>query len=336
MPECGTRVWTASPDLQPQVPPARSDQQQHRSAPRLDARSPDGRGSDRGPRQASASRIATGPIQGTEQQNAGRGKRQPQASSPGNARLRVSSVVQPQKPAPCRPSAVDRRFSRVRFPVNVGLRSALRTKPLGHRVQADAGLESGPTEASRAGSAAGPASGPRSGQALPTYRALQQAAGADRAAPPHIYGSQCRSSSNSTSSTASGTTSMRSREPLVGHGGRGQRRRGSHAGGFSPTTRRRRRGAAEHCVNGLTREVQMPMAPTWVSRAVRRPSLADSARATAQQCRHGQVFLHTSAAGCALAPQERLEAGIPNVLKSTVATQAAPARTADTWPRRGQ
>ena len=112
---------------------------------------------------------------------------------------------------------------------------------------------------------------------------------------------------------------MRSREPLVGHGGRGQRRRGSHAGGFSPTTRRRRRGAAEHCVNGLTREVHMPMAPTWVSRAVRRPSLADSARATAQQCRHGQVFLHTSAAGCALAPQERLEAGIPNVLRSTVA-----------------
>ena len=114
------------------------------------------------------------------------------------------------------------------------------------------------------------------------------------------------------------------------------RRRESHAGGFSPTTRRRRREAAEHCVNGLTREVHMPMAPTWVSKAVRRPSLADSARATAQQCRHGQVFLHTSAAGCALAPQERLEAGIPNVLKSTVVTQAAPARTADTWPRRGQ
>ena len=227
--------------------------------------------------------------------------------------------MQPQKPAPCRPSPVDRRFSRVRFPVNVGLRSALRTQPLGHRVQADAGLESGPTEASRAGSAAGPASGPRSGQALPTYRALQQAAGADRAAPPHIYGSQCRSSSTSTSSTAGGTTSTRSREPLVGRGGRGQRRRESHAGGLSPTTRRRRREAAEHCVNGLTREVHMPMAPTWVSRAVRRPSLADSARATAQQCRHGQVFLHTSAAGCALAPQERLEAGIPNVLNSTVA-----------------
>ena len=196
--------------------------------------------------------------------------------------------------------------------------------------QASAGLESGlpkPIEQDRR--QARPVALARA-RHFPRIRSGHKGLETDRAAPPHVEGGRGLPSSSSTGSTASrevqtpmaSFTHQPCEDPMA--------RKDKPARAHRPEHLCEGRGAAEHCVN------HGRPAPTWVSRADRRPSLKDSARATAQQCRHGQVVLHASAAGCALAPQERLEAGIPNVLNKHRCFRAAPTGTADNWPRRGQ